>query len=413
MFGKNKKKKNIKNVKAEVMPVEFYGGNDPVVRFKKVEKEIKDNGLTKSEKKHFNKEYVAGSNKPMHPANVFSNRKLLIIGSLILFVVFLLLAGAYYWWQYDKQQNIVNPPVPVVAPVIERTQDIVVTFPEQDVVIEPEVVTTNEELEEVVRVVNESNLYDLEYPSILLGDAFDLDKDGLSDLEEEIFMTDPGILDTDEDGYLDNLEVYYLYNPAGFKPTKVVDSGLVKEYTSQSYSFSMYYPQKWMFGDVKNDGTIILFSANNGESIELRVFELKIGESFLDWFAEWGENQKYQDLVDFESVFKEIGKKRSDGLVYYFTDGQMVYTLLYHPNETNVVGYRSLLEMMARSFRKLDNFSAVPIQLNDKELFLNTTSSVDALEESTSVEENIDSINITTSSQGIIEEVDINEDLFL
>ncbi len=413
MFGKNKKKNNIKNVKAEVMPVEFYGGNDPVVRFKKVEKEIKDYGLTKSEKKHFNKEYVAGGNKPMHPANIFSNRKLLIIGSLVLFVVFLLLAGTYYWWQYNKEQNIVNPPAPVVAPAVEKTQDIVVTPPKQDIMVVPEIVINDEELAKVVKALNKSNLYDLEYPSILLGDAFDLDKDGLTDLEEEVFMTDPGILDTDEDGYLDSLEVYHLYNPAGFKPTKVVDSGLVKEYVSQLYNFSIYYPQKWMFGDVKNDGTIVLFSANNGESIELRVFKLKTGESFLNWFAEWGKNEKYQDLVDFESVFKEVGKKRSDDLVYYFSDGRMVYALLYHPNETNVIGYRSLLEMMARSFRKLDNFSAIPIQLNDKELFLNTTSSVEIFENTTSTEEIIDSVDVTTSSESVLEEIDINEDLFL
>ena len=51
------------------------------------------------------------------------------------------------------------------------------------------------------------------------------------------------------------------------------------------------------------------------------------------------------------------------GLVYYFFDNNHVYVMLYHTTDSSVVNYRSVMVMMARSFKSAqfiipDNISA-------------------------------------------------------
>ena len=348
------------NIAVHTIPTDFYAGYDPIVKFRKVEENVATNNkkpengnatITSSEKIAVDKATAAGGTKLTHPANLFTSGKFLAIGGAVIFVIIVALVGLYYWWQTTSQtpttiptpvgNNNVNTTVPTTTvPVSTSTETVVPT-------------TTTEATSTAAAPTTTIVTNNLEFPSQLLADAIDTDSDGISDVaEEEIFKTDPILADTDGDKYPDGLEIDNLYDPNGFSPKKLIDSGNVSEFTNPNFGYKLYYPTNWVMGNVDNDYRQVLFSTLNGENIEIRTEDLAPGQSFADWFSTWAPDQKIGDLTGFSNVFKENGQARNDGLVYYFVDGNNVYIILYHtPNTT--VSYRAVIKMMAESF----NFS--------------------------------------------------------
>lgn len=345
MFGKkpeNPIQKPSPTVSVQTMPADFYGGINPVIKFKKVEKEIvldsKPN-LTNSEKKLLDKSTAVGAGDPLHAVNILTNKKYSIIFWGTLFVLAVGGAGGYYYLQSRNQVKVAlpNPPKIEVAPIVS----------------EPVVVPTNTEAVAVVTDTAPKFLPEapVDFPSYLLGDSPDLDKDNITDLAEDLFGTDPSNPDTDGDGYNDGHEVFYLYNPAGKEPIRLVESQFVKEYKNSNFGYSVLYPTTWALGLVDEREREVLFSTLTGENIEIRTFDLAPQQTFSDWFVQWGKEQNYQNLLDFQTRFLEPGKNRNDSLVYYFIDNNHVYVMLYHTTDSSVVNYRSVMVMMARSFK--------------------------------------------------------------
>lgn len=347
MFGK-KTDTNLKNVavgqtvNVQTIPADFYGGVNPVVKFKKVEKEViveSKPKLTAPEKKMLDKSEVAGSGAPFHPANILTNKKSAIIFGSLLFVIIISVVSAYYYWQSRQQSKIVLPQQPNISVETPAAQTpAVVETPA------PEAAAPTTTLQSLAEAP-------IEFPSVLLGESSDMDKDSLTDVAEELFGTDPGKPDTDGDSYNDGHEVFYLYNPAGKEPMRLIDSGYVKDYNNPVLGYKVFYPLTWAVGNVDETYRDVLFSTITGENIEVRVFDRQSNETFADWFARWAPNEQLQNLVDFQTKFGEVGKSRADNLVYYFTDDSHVYVMVYHTTDSNVVNYRSVMVMMARSFR--------------------------------------------------------------
>jgi hypothetical protein len=357
MFGKkpeNFTQKTSATVSVQTMPADFYGGMNPIIKFKKVEKEIVLDSrpkLTSSEKKMLDKSTAVGASDPLHAVNIFTNKKRSLIFFGILFVVAIVGAGGYYYFQSKIQARVAvpNPPKIEVAPVI--TESAIVPTNTEAVVIATD--TAPKFLPEAP----------IDFPSYLLGDSPDLDRDNITDLAEELFGTDPSNPDTDVDGYNDGHEVFYLYNPSGKEPIRLVESQFVKEYKNSNFGYSILYPVTWALGLVDVQEREVLFSTLTGENIELRTFDLAPQQTFSDWFTQWGAQQNYQNLLDFQTRFLETGKSRNDSLVYYFFDNNHVYVMLYHTTDSSVVNYRSVMVMMARSFKSAqfiipDNISA-------------------------------------------------------
>lgn len=349
MFWSKKEKKEETPVNVEglvVIPDEFYGGADPVIKFKTVEKTIVEpekeptDQLTPEEKAAFEKQTVAGGGASAHPANFLTSRKFLIIGSVSLFVIFLAGAGLYYWWQATKQQPI-GPTLP--PPKFSSSEPIIPTTT-PPIIIEPIATSSGENLPPI------STEPAIEFPSKLLGESQDFDNDRVSDMAEEIFKTDAANSDSDSDKYPDGHELYYLYNPGGFEPQKLIDSGLVKSYVNPNFGYSLYYPVDWAVGAVDSGNSEVLFSVVTGESVDVQVFDLKADESFADWFGRMALTEKFSDLADFSSRFNAVGKRRNDGLVYYFLDGSRIYLLTYRVGSSPAVNFKIVLEVMARSF---------------------------------------------------------------
>lgn len=328
-------------INVQTIPADFYGGVNPVVKFKRVEKEVvleSKPKLTVSEKKMLDKSTAIGGGAPLHPVNILTSKKYAIILGSSLFVIILAGVSGYYYLQ-SRQPKISLPQQPNIS---------VVTTSEEVPVV---VVTTTEE--EAMPTTTPQSLAEapIDFPSGLLGDSPDLDKDNLTDKAEELFGTDPSKPDTDEDGYNDGHEVFYLYNPAGKEPIKVIDSGNVNDFINPIFGYKVFYPLNWAVGSVDESYRDVLFSTITGENIELRVLDRLPGEAFSDWFARWAPNEQFQNLADWQTKFGEMGKSRIDNLVYYFMDDTRVYVMLYHTTDSNVINYKSVMVMMARSFR--------------------------------------------------------------
>ncbi|MFH1291902.1 MAG: hypothetical protein ABIH87_01760 [bacterium] len=355
MFGKKKQPDQPEveeDIKARTIPADFYAGKDPVIEFKRVQKlvELKEESpLTPKEKQIFQKQSKHGQDKDLYPVNLFANKKFLIISGLSLFVVFIASASMYYW--YDAKKSSQGQPTQIQIDVTELSVQQVVTTSLEDVSATSIDSMANTTTDDPIEVSSNDTV---DFPSLLLGLGPDYDGDNLSDKAEEIFGTDPSIYDSDEDTFADGHEVFYLYNPNGIKPERLIDSGKVKIYVNPVYQYSLYYPADWQIGSVDKNQQDILFSTLNGENIEVRVIEHQ-GQSFEDWFSKWARDEKYAQLEDFTNVFIEKAKRRQDELVYYFIDDTYVYVIVYHAGIDNTVNYRSIITMMSRSFRSAGN----------------------------------------------------------
>jgi len=347
------------NLSVLTMPTEFYAGANPVIKFKNVEKEVNLNRSvpTPAEKKLADKITAAGGSNWSHPANLLTNRKFLILGGISFFVIFILAAGAYYWWQGTKTTPTPQPVATVTEPQ-QPTPEVISSTTTPETITEQPLAEGTEQLTSLSEP-------SMEFPSKLLSDSNDLDKDDLTDMAEEVFGTDPAVPDTDGDGYGDGHEVYNLYNPNGKEPIKLADSGAVLEFSNPVFGYKLYYPASWAMGNVDNQYRDVLFSTLTGENIEVRVFDMQAGQNFIDWFNQSAKGESYSDLVDFFGVFGEKGLRRNDFLVYYFTDGQKVFVIAYHTTDSNVINYRSIVKMIARSFRMVGNIGIVPEQIEE------------------------------------------------
>ena len=349
-LGKNKQPEISKpSIPVVTIPTEFYAAANPTLTFKNVEKVItpkSDSAMPPADKKAFDKSTSAGNGQPLHPATLFSNQKKLFLIGGGLFVLFIILVGGYYFWQSKKtapiKKAIVVPKNQITATVAPTT-----TEPLPEPIPEPLIEPTIPVLSEVR----------LEFPTFL-SKSDDLDNDGLTDQEEELFKSDPGIPDTDDDSYLDGSEVFHLYNPVGKEPIRLIESGSVEDYVNPAFGYAVYYPVGWAIGNVDGGYRDMLFSAITGENIEIRVFDKAEQQNFSEWLAANAPSEKIADIADFSNRFNDGGFKRSDDLVYYYVMPTRVYVIAYHTVGTTVANYPAVVEMMARSFRRDSSIEA-------------------------------------------------------
>lgn len=270
----------------------------------------------------------------------------------------LVLAGVSFWYVTRSSGNANNPlppPPPTFEPLPVPVTPVVVPEPA------PIVTTTPEAPTSTVPTTTFGTPLSLPLTNILPDDA-DADKDGLTDTEEEMLQTDSGTWDTDADGYYDGQEVMNLYNPIGFAPVKIIDSGRVLEYSHPTHGWKVYYPTPWDVGVVDASSTQILFSAVTGDFVEIRESEKLPGETFDTWFARAATNQRFGELVRKTNRFMIPLYVRQDGLVGYVEDANRVYVIIYRQGSASVLLYRHIIDMMMQSFRPSDTVISTPEQ---------------------------------------------------
>lgn len=324
------------------MPTEFYGGANPVIKFKPVEKEISldKSAPTRVERAVAEKKNAVGGESRWHPANLLSDPKTIVLFAGGIFLLFILGGAVYYYFQSKQPAPI---PRPEVASVVVPTPVVV-----EEIATAPAPTTTTTSTVEEPSLPAEASI---EFPTKILGDSADMDKDGLTDEEETLYGTDPAVPDTDDDSYNDSHEVFYLYDPTAPDPSKLIDAGHVSDFANPVTVYKVFYPSLWSIGNVDSQYEDVLFSAVTGENIEIRIFNERPGETFTDWFSRMATGEQYADLESFTSMFGATGWSRIDHLVFYFEADHKVYVFAYHPGDAGVANFRAVITMMARSFR--------------------------------------------------------------
>jgi len=110
------------------------------------------------------------------------------------------------------------------------------------------------------------------------------DGDGLTNVEEALYGTNPNNVDSDGDGFSDSVEVINLYNPAGYTPNKLIEAGLVTAYVSTEGRYQIYYPTSWTATD-KGNGDVVFDNPQN-QPIAVSVADNAADRSVLDWYLD-------------------------------------------------------------------------------------------------------------------------------
>lgn len=363
MFGFGKKKikkpeKMLKNI--QVIPEEFYGAKDPVIHYKET---VKKHSIPQSKDGLFKQNQVSKG----RVGKIFKNKKFIYIAVAIFSVIALSLISWYYINKATKElnpkadltsvENNLNNVLPKETEIATEEKKISA----DETALESNIIVIEEEVPTTTPSLQKKKI--LEFPQTFLIDSPDVDNDKLTDLEEEIFDIDSGNWDTDGDGYYDGQEVVNLYNPKGIAPMKLIDAGLIQEYVNSTWQYRVYYPLKWMIGEVDSSLDQVLFSSVTGDFVEIVVLEKDKQESFENWFVKEAKDQRFGDLQKITNRFKQDGWQRKDGLVAYFVEDTRIYVMLYHPGFGDSIPFRNIMQMMLQSFRPNKTIISIPDQV--------------------------------------------------
>lgn len=189
-------------------------------------------------------------------------------------------------------------------------------------------------------------------PGVFTGQ--DSDNDGLTDLEEEIYGTDPLNPDTDGDGYTDGWELINLYSPIEGYGARLADSGLIKVYTNPTFRYSVFYPHSFIV-DVMPDveDLEVIISGETGEFFSIIVQDNPEMTPVAEWYQE-----QISGLTDQEVRQAEVDGHQAvwslDGFTIYIERDDKIYAFDYNLGGTTTAHFRSTFLMMINSFKFLE-----------------------------------------------------------
>lgn len=175
----------------------------------------------------------------------------------------------------------------------------------------------------------------------------DSDSDGLTDIEERlVYQTNERLPDTDSDGFLDGNEVFHRYNPVALAPGTLLETGLVKVFTSASEDYGIFYPSVWdAETDPANPGQVLI-QVTTGETITISVQAKDAAQDLRSW---------YEQNVEANGVFSTTTKNNLPALVsdnqlsYYIDGGERVIHLKYDTGAKGTIDYLQTFQMMINS----------------------------------------------------------------
>ncbi len=181
--------------------------------------------------------------------------------------------------------------------------------------------------------------------------ALDGDNDGLTNVEETIFGTNVGNSDTDGDSYSDGLEVYNLYSPIKGSGARLVDSGLINNWTNQSYNYSVFYPTVFDIRRTDDNLDMVSFVATSTEEF-FQVLALDNNDNFTDinvWYLQ--QDQIAQaDKIDNINIGGVKAVLSADGLNAYVLANNKIFVISYNPGYPVKNNFNTTFKMFLKSF---------------------------------------------------------------
>lgn len=177
----------------------------------------------------------------------------------------------------------------------------------------------------------------------------DTDSDGLSDLEERLlYSSDPGLPDTDADGFLDGNEVFHGYNPVLPSPSTLVDVGLLKTYkvdaAPDEVLYSIPYPTGWTVTASTEDPRDAVFALTTGETLTVSVEDKTDATQTVEaWYAEQNQPATVRPSTTKGGVRV---LQTEDGLTAYADRGVSVLIFRFDTGIKGTVDYLQTFKMM-------------------------------------------------------------------
>jgi hypothetical protein len=254
--------------------------------------------------------------------------------------------------------NRETPTVPIQQPIVEQPITNTPVTPTPNPQIQPEPIPV-----EIVPVVVLP-----EPKTIPMPVDTDTDQDGLTDVEEQLFLTSAAVPDTDGDSFLDGNEVKSLYDPA--TPGALLEvSPQVKLARNESFGYQLMVPVLWTASKTKADGTQFVIRPSTGtESFTLEVFTNENRESILQWYQSQTNRTDVTSFINFSNEAGWEGIQTTDHTLVIATldDGgpgsrAFVFVMYYDAGQETVLRYRSVWDMMTNSLAPL--ISPIPTNL--------------------------------------------------
>ncbi|MCX6795413.1 MAG: thrombospondin type 3 repeat-containing protein [Candidatus Falkowbacteria bacterium] len=191
----------------------------------------------------------------------------------------------------------------------------------------------------------------IEVPSTPKMETFlDTDGDGLSDVEEALFGSDPGKIDTDGDGNADLIELQSSYNPAG--TGRLASSSKIVSYRNPSLKYSFIYPKDWVLKSLNENETVLITSADENYFIQIIHQSNQSNLDILDWYA-----AEFPDQIAGEARSAADGSwsgvYKADKSVFYLNDKakKNIYVFSLGAVEGSTINYERLFEIVIDNFK--------------------------------------------------------------
>ncbi|MBP9762180.1 fibronectin type III domain-containing protein [Patescibacteria group bacterium] len=190
--------------------------------------------------------------------------------------------------------------------------------------------------------------------------GLDTDSDGLTDVEETVYGTNAQRPDSDGDRFLDGNEVFHLYNPATAAPGKLLESGLVKSFTSPN-GWVMYLPAPWTSSVDATDASKFNLETGRGERFVISVEANPSKQDLATWVAA-RINQPVDTLGEFTTKGGLRGVYGPDRMQAWLSWGDAVFHIVYDLRDQPFLNFRTTLEMMLNSL-SLNGAAVIPTTL--------------------------------------------------
>ncbi|MBI3495477.1 hypothetical protein HY065_02530 [Candidatus Berkelbacteria bacterium] len=323
--------------KIYTIPTDFYGGKNPAPPEIQTQQRVAPPASAPAPKIMARPQSVqTGTQKLTTP--VPAGRPVWVVPVSIVGAVIILGGGFAAWWFLKTP-----PPAPVVvapppAPVVQAPAPVV-----------PEIATSTTSTPAIA--TSTPPVAVALVPPHTFTDSADSDHDGLTDVEEELWGTNPTLADTDGDGYPDQTELLNLYNPIGVAPQRLADAKLVNTYINPTFNYLVYYHKDWVPGALDASNREVLFTASTGEYVEIHAVPFPTTQPFPEWFAQNLPGEDLTKYQPFKNRFQVSGIMSPDKAVALISDSANIYVIYYNGGSRTEINYRTTFRMMVASFK--------------------------------------------------------------
>jgi len=276
--------------------------------------------------------------------------KWLVIG---LAVMIIFVAGAIFFsvdWSGVGQKSVVNSNQPTVNSInknINEPTNLNLNASQNSDQNQNVNSLINENLNSNVDIDPNSNVASANKPKLTA--APDIDRDGLSDIEEGILGSDKNKPDTDSDGYLDGSETVKLFDPTQSGGKKLSESKFIATFTNNVYKYTLFYPISFEAAPLDATEKESVIKANTGETFDIVVENNQDVLPIDQWYRKFTNSDVVGTVKETGSGYKYV--ESSDGLKIYLAANNRVVIFSYLLGTVTELNYKLIFQMMVESFK--------------------------------------------------------------